>query len=94
MATKKSTETPKTTEETKTKRSYVRKKPITAVFVEFGGKQLNQDDLVTEAKSIMTSLGKEVDGIKKFDFYIQPTNNAIFFTADGVGSGDYKITIE
>lgn len=97
MATKKTTESSKTTkattEESKTKRSYVRKKPLTAVYVEFAGKQLSQDDLVAEAKSVMTSLGKDTEGIKRFEFYVQPTNGAIFFTTDGVGSEDYKIVI-
>jgi peptidase E len=97
MATKKTTSTAKEetkTQETKPKRNYVRKKPTTAVFVEFSGKQLSQEDLIAEAKAVLTALGVENDSVKKFEFYIQPENRAIFFTADGVGSEDYKITIE
>ena len=89
--TKKTAET--SAEETKTKRTYVRKKPVTSVFIEFSGKQLSQDDLVIEAKSVMTNLGKDTDGIKKFDFYVQPNEKAIYFTTDGTGSEDYKIVI-
>jgi len=89
---KKNTETPKV-EETKTKRNYVRKKPTTTVFVEFADKQLSQDDLIAEAKSVMTSLGEDAEGVKKFIFYIQPNNKAIFFTADGLGSEKYYISI-
>jgi hypothetical protein len=98
MATTKKTAETKATEtkstETKPKRTTTRKKVTTAIFVEFGGKQLSQEDLVKEAKSVLVSLGKETDGIKKFDFYIQPENKAIFFTADGEGSESYKIVIE
>lgn len=97
MATTKKTAETKATEtkstETKPKRT-TRKKVTTTIFVEFGGKQLSQEDLVNEAKSVLVSLGKETDGVKKFDFYIQPENKAIFFTADGEGSENYKIVIE
>jgi hypothetical protein len=96
MATKKTTSAKEEikTEETKPKRSYVRKKPTVSVFVEFNGKQLSQEDLVADAKAVLTALGVENDSVKKYEFYIQPENRAIFFTADGVGSEDYKITIE
>ncbi|MGN1411578.1 MAG: DUF6465 family protein [Oscillospiraceae bacterium] len=82
-----------TVEEVKPKkRSYVRKKPLTDVFVEFSGNQLSQDDLVSKAKRVLESLNKSTE-VKKFVFYIKPNEKAIYFTADGEGSGDYLISI-
>lgn len=81
------------TKEIKTKRSYVRKKPLTDVFVEFSNNQLSQDDLVAKAKFILESLGKSIE-VKKFVFYIKPNEKAIYFTTDGEGNGDYKISID
>ena len=78
----------------KTKRSYVRKKPLTDVFVEFSGNQLSQDDLVARAKIVLENIGKKDLEVKKFVFYIKPNEKAIYFTVDGVGSGDYLISID
>lgn len=79
--------------EVKPKRSYVRKKPLTDVFVEFSDVQLSQDDLVSKAKSVLEDLGKDTEA-KKFVFYVKPDERAIYFTIDGEGDGDYKILID
>lgn len=98
MATKSTKEPKETTntkvEDVKPKRSYVRKKPAISTYIEYDDVQLSQENLIEKAKDILSSLNEETDTVKKFAFYIKPTEMKIFFTVDGKGKAEYCIDLK
>lgn len=59
-------------------------------YVEFYGKQIDQADLIKEAKSIWTKSGKKAADLTSVELYVKPEDNKAYyvFNEDETGSFD------
>ena len=71
------------------KKPAVAKKPAapeSKVVVQFGGSEVNTDELVEKAK-----IASEVKSIKKVDVYVKPEVNKVYYVVNGDTFGDFDL---
>ena len=87
----KTTETPKT----ETKKAAAPKKAVVTkvkAAVQFGGKDVDVDALVKQAKKAYKDIHKDVS-IKSMDVYINADDSAAYFVVNGEEAPEIKITL-
>lgn len=90
-APKKETVAKKTVNTTEEKKTATVRTPAAAkkavVYVEFDGKQVSQEDIVTRIiEKWCSEEGKKASAIKEFSIYIKPEDNAAYYVINGQGS--------
>ena len=60
--------------------------PESKVVVQFGGSEVNTDELVEKAK-----IASEVKIIKKVDVYVKPEVNKVYYVVNGDTFGDFDL---
>ena len=60
--------------------------PESKVVVQFGGSEVNTDELVEKAK-----IASEVKSIKKIDVYVKPEVNKVYYVVNGDTFGDFDL---
>lgn len=60
--------------------------PESKVVVQFGGSEVNTDELVERAK-----IASEVKSIKKVDVYVKPEVNKVYYVVNGDTFGDFDL---
>ena len=60
--------------------------PESKVVVQFGGSEVNTDELVEKAK-----IASEVKSIKKVDVYVKPEVNKVYYVLNGDTFGDFDL---
>ena len=60
--------------------------PESKVVVQFGGSEVNTDELVEKAK-----IASEVKSIKKVDVYVKPAVNKVYYVVHGDTFGDFDL---
>lgn len=60
--------------------------PESNVIVQFGGSEINTDELVEKAK-----ITSGVKSIKKVDVYVKPEENKVYYVVNGDTSGDFDL---
>ena len=60
--------------------------PESKVVVQFGGAEVNTDELVEKAK-----IASEVKSIKKVDVYVKPEVNKVYYVVNGDTFGDFDL---
>lgn len=88
MATKKTTAAAEATEVKKTRKPAVK----SSVYVQFGGKEVAEKDVVVACKNAYAALANGED-LKTLEIYIKLEENAAYFVANGVASPDYKVAL-
>lgn len=59
-----------------------------AAYVQYGGKEISQEDIVGRLKAIWTGeLGKEEKDLKSIKIYIKPEENAVYYVINGEETG-------
>ena len=56
-------------------------------FVEYYGKQVEENDIIVRVKKAWTRSGKKVGDIKEMDLYIKPEENAVYYVINGTETG-------
>lgn len=61
-----------------------------ALYVEYQGRQLNEKDIIADAKKIWTNSGKKASDLTSLKIYIKPEDNMAYyvFNDDITGSFD------
>ena len=62
----------------------------TDFYVEFFGKQVNNEDLVKAAKKIWTDAGNKASDLKSLDLYLKPEDNAVYYVFNNTESGSFE----
>ena len=71
------------------------KKPAAAaadsvVIIEYGDKQVNLETVINDCKAHYKSLGHNTP--KKLAVYVKPEEGVAYYTVNGKGSDDYKVS--
>ncbi len=61
------------------------------VYVEFFGEQVDQAELISEAKKIWKGLGKKAADLKKIELYIKPEDDRVYYVFNNDISGSFPI---
>lgn len=61
------------------------------VYVEFFGEQVDQAELIAEAKKIWKGLGKKASDLKKIELYIKPEDDRVYYVFNGKTTGSFPI---
>lgn len=59
------------------------------LFLEFGGKQIAEADIVKTAKKIWTDDGNKISDINSLDLYIKPEENKAYFVINENYTGNF-----
>ncbi|MBO6114930.1 MAG: hypothetical protein J6P57_07725 [Lachnospiraceae bacterium] len=60
-------------------------------YVEYYGKQIDQDTLIKEAKSIWTKSGKKASDLKSLNLYVKPEENTAYYVFNDDETGSFVI---
>ncbi len=63
----------------------------TAVYVEFYGEQVSQEELVKETKKIWTDGGNKESDIKSIALYVKPEEDRCYYVINGDATGTFHI---
>ncbi len=63
----------------------------TNVYVEFYGEQINQADVIEEAKKIWKEAGNKPADLKKIEVYIKPEDDRVYYVFNGDFTGSFPI---
>ena len=63
-----------------------------SVFVQFGGKEITEKDVVAACKKAYTDLATGED-LKTLEIYIKLEEGVAYYVANGVASEDYKVEL-
>lgn len=63
----------------------------TTFYVEFYGQQIDQADLIKEAKSIWTKSGKKAADLKSLDLYVKPEEYKAYYVFNGDENGGFDL---
>lgn len=63
----------------------------TTFFVEYYGKQIDQETLIKEAKSIWTKNGNKAANLKSLNLYIKPEENTAYYVFNDDETGSFVI---
>ncbi len=61
------------------------------MYVEYYGKQIDQADLVKQAKAIWTKAGNKAADLKQLDLYIKPEENKAYYVFNQDVTGNFDI---
>ena len=61
------------------------------VYVEFYGEQVNQAEIIAEAKKIWTDSGKKASELKRLEVYIKPEDDRVYYVFNNDISGSFPI---
>lgn len=92
MATKKTTAKAAETAVAETKKATRKPAVKSSVYVQFGGKEIIEKDVVAACKKAYADLGTDED-LKTLEVYIKVEEGAAYYVANGVASKDYKIEL-
>lgn len=98
MATKKATAKAaeaavvETVETVETKKATRKPAVKSSVYVQFGGKEIVEKDVVAACKKAYADLATGED-LKTLEVYIKLEEGAAYYVANGVASEDYKIEL-
>ena len=88
-------EEPKKTAEPKAKKAPAKKETAvkTALYVQYGGKEYTEKELVAAAKKAYVKLGNKAADIKSVEIYLKPDESVAYYVINGEGSDEYKIEL-
>ncbi|MBQ7796564.1 MAG: hypothetical protein IJ374_08420 [Lachnospiraceae bacterium] len=97
MATKKTAKAAEakvveTVEAVETKKATRKPAVKSSVYVQFGGKEIVEKDVVAACKKAYADLATGED-LKTLEVYIKLEEGAAYYVANGVASDDYKIEL-
>ena len=72
---------------TTVKKTTAKKEMKVNTFVEYYGKQVEEQDIVARVKKSWTASGKKVGDIKTMDLYIKPQEAAVYYVIKGTEKG-------
>ena len=81
-----------TVEAVETKKAARKPAVKSSVYVQFGGKEIVEKDVVAACKKAYADLATGED-LKTLEVYIKVEENAAYFVANGVASEDYKVEL-
>lgn len=61
------------------------------VYIEFYGEQIDQAEVVAEAKKIWTDSGKKLSDLTKLEIYIKPEDDRVYYVFNGTLTGSFPI---
>lgn len=61
------------------------------LYIEYQEKQLNEKDLIAQAKKVFTSTGKKVSELKTLDLYVKPEENMAYCVFNEDGTADFSL---
>ena len=61
------------------------------MYVEFYGEQVNQADLIEEAKKLWKDQGNKPSDLKKIELYIKPEDDRVYYVFNGSSIGSFPI---
>ena len=61
--------------------------PQTTIFVEYQGRQVRLDDLVTAVKHHWGASGQKSADLKSLELYVKPEDSAVYYVANGSVEG-------
>ena len=61
------------------------------VYIEFYGEQIDQAEVVAEAKRIWTDSGKKLSDLTKLEIYIKPEDDRVYYVFNGTLTGSFPI---
>ena len=61
------------------------------VYIEFYGEQIDQAEVVAEAKRIWTDSGKKLSDLTKLEIYIKPEDDRVYYVFNGTLTGSFSI---
>lgn len=62
------------------------------VYVQFGGKELTEKEIVAACKKAYADMAEGED-LKTLEIYIKPEEHAAYFVANGTASDKYKVEL-
>ena len=84
---KRTTTTKAAAKKTTVKKTTAKKEMKVNTFVEYYGKQVEEQDIVARVKKSWTASGKKVGDIKTMDLYIKPEEAAVYYVINGTEKG-------
>lgn len=63
----------------------------TSFYVEYYEKQVNEADLIKEAKAIWTNSGKKATDLKTLSIYVKPEENMAYYVFNDDETGSFEI---
>lgn len=60
-------------------------------YVEYYGKQLDEADLIKEAKAIWAESGKKPADLKSISLYVKPEENKVYYVFNDSETGSFDI---
>lgn len=63
----------------------------TSFYIEYFEKQVNEADLVKEAKAIWTNSGKKASDLKSLNIYVKPEENKVYYVFNDDETGSFDI---
>ena len=60
-------------------------------YVEYYGKQIDQDTLIKEAKSILKKKNKKASDLKSLNLYVKPEENTAYYVFNDDETGSFVI---
>lgn len=70
-----------------------KKEAVVNVYLQYAGKEILTDDIVSKAKTAFVAAGNKEADIRTIDVYVKPEENAAYFAVNGIGSDDYKVEL-
>jgi hypothetical protein len=61
------------------------------VYIEFYGEQIDQAEVVAEAKKIWTDSGKKLSDLTKLEICIKPEDDRVYYVFNGTDTGSFPI---
>ena len=62
-----------------------------ALYVEYQGRQLNEKDIIADAKKIWTNSGKKASDLTSLKIYIKPEDNMAYYVFNDDESGSFPL---
>ena len=93
---KKATTTKKTTTKAATakkpaaKKTAAKKEMKVSAVVQYGGKEVEEKDIIARVKKAWTASGKKVGDIKTMDLYIKPEETTVYYVINGTDTGSVE----
>ncbi|MDD5949223.1 MAG: DUF6465 family protein [Lachnospiraceae bacterium] len=87
---KKTTAVKKTTAKKTTAAKTTKAAAKVGFFVEYGGQQVSQDDLMNKIKADLEAKGAKATALKAVDVYAQPENNVVYYVSNAGTAKEIK----
>jgi hypothetical protein len=63
----------------------------TSCFVEYSGKQLDQNELIVRIKDLWTNDGNKIKDIKSLNLYIKPEESTAYYVINNSYTGSFQM---